>query len=335
MSSSSSTPSVATLHALVKKLKEHEPELGNYIEKMSRPKFVYDSNNVALEFMEQLELYLLQTLDKSKHFAGRADHLQELVVVPSLGEISQHMKQLKRPFPQGYPSGKRWESAACTYNALLRLILCGHNVIEKRQPVTRQDPGGNMFFRLGPDPFKPMTSVSAELQEITGYEYDIARTFDGKDYRLQITTDAPNYNEVAAWTWLYLYEDGTLKHAFSYDSVKSVFDYNNYEVEYYEASLSAAKTLLDERTLHTSAKWSQCNDHILPWLANFFFKGELPMYKEKHSAAKLQRVLEIVNEHEPGLVEMIHEHVEGLQDYFAGNTAVVRTALAFYDACLI
>ena len=324
MSSSSSTPSVATLHALVKKIGEYEFGLVDLIkEKLSDPlqqteTFAYDEHyfygdHRPYTYMEQLELFLLQRLDLHKNFAHRALADMKVVFVPSIEDTSQHFV-------------KCWNDANNqanyrNYNSLMRLILIGHQATVSTDAADL--PADAVAFRkrtfnglFGINPNQP---AFLEEQPDSSYIYNIVHTFDGNEYRLRAQT---TLGGSPATTWLTLYKNDVVEHSFMYFKIDnniytwndgaSVFGWQTHDgslAHYYKEI--AYTTHTQQYPQVKNRLWpdvdlpleqnEQLATHILPWLANFFFKGELNMYSKSD----------------------------------LGNFAVVRTAEAFYDACLM
>lgn len=153
---------------------------------------MYDEKDESQTYVEQLENVLLQTLDKGKHFATSRRTLKDkkVVAVPTLDEMKHYFATVTE--------------GARDYNALLRLILSGHEPTVVRGPALQ---GASIF---GGAPRQHGIPV------IRSVEYDIAHTYkDGVQHRLRITT-----SHLTAYprTRVDLLENDNVIHSYSYSS---------------------------------------------------------------------------------------------------------------------
>lgn len=259
-------PDAPTLYKFAQRIAKHEPGLFEYFWNLSQhATFVYNEEDDLHSYVEQLEQFLLQTLDTGKHFATRrVIKDKKAVAVPTLDEINRHLSVSRGPTKQ--------KGAAQNFNALLRLILSGHSVT---------------FPQKG----QLVVTLFGNSSQGSIIEYNIVHTFNGKTYRLHVSSTLPDAPGKAK---IEMYENDSLKHLFLYNSYNSVFS-NTVESSYggpsyiihnhrYEQSDDnlMALTRLDEDGM-TNERFINLTENILPWLAEFFFKGELPMYKEQEN----------------------------------------------------
>lgn len=254
------TPSAATLYQMAQLVYEHNPNLFEDLYRMAQQThFVYDEKDESQTYVEQLENVLLQTLDKGKHFVTSRRTLKDkkAVAVPSLDEMKHHFATVT--------------DGARDYNALLRLILSGHEPTVVRGPAIQ---GAGIF---GGAPLQHGTPV------IRSVHYYIAHTYnDGVQHQLRITT---SHLTTSPKTRVDLLENDNVIHSYSYSSPCSVF--NSIVVEPARLSEIIPDRRYDEQSDNVKRACTYLEDvnplfdiGILSWLAEFYLKGELPMYKE-------------------------------------------------------
>jgi len=254
------TPSAATLGEMARVIAEYNLNLFEDLYRMAQQThFVYDEKDESQTYVEQLENVLLQTLDRGKHFATSRRTLKDkkAVAVPSLDEMKHYFATVTE--------GER------DYNALLRLILSGHEPTVVRGPAIQ---GAGLFGNA---------PLQHGMQVVRSVEYDIAHTYkDGVQHRLRITT---SYLTASPRTRVDLLENDDKKYSYAYSSPCSVFN-----------SIVRGPARLEE--IIPDRRYGEQSDNvlractylenttplfdtgILSWLAEFFLKGELPMYKE-------------------------------------------------------
>ena len=229
-------------------------------------RFVYDKANNAQTYVEQFEAFVLQTLDTSKHFKDRDFHDRKYAVVPSVEELTRHLRDTRMMI-------------ARDYNALLRLILSGHAVTVKRDSIDSV-PHYSLFGGAPKAGETPVTEAS----------YTISHDYNGIRHQLRVSS---SHLTTPATTRVELYENGHVKHSYSYISpcsvfVDSVVEGNSVTLwsapdRRYEQSDTAkhfAAAYLEATTVRDAEQIDLFINGILPWLAAFFLKGELPLYNK-------------------------------------------------------
>lgn len=209
--------------------------------------FAYDATKTDMNYMQQLEQYLLQTLDVSKKFDTPLRH-QRAVILPNFAEMSRSIEsslETQQPIQN-----------MRTYNALLRLILCGH------------------------EPEHIVETVDGKLADT--FTYKISRSFKigqvdiGKYHFCMVISQpaAEARHKLGAVMLMIATEAKEIVAEISYPGYGSVFE--NYEP--YLADASKRADILKPATNFESYRAVRL-DQVIPWLLRFAFEGELPGYK--------------------------------------------------------
>ena len=236
---------------LIFELKEVEPALvrDRIMQGVSAGNtFAYDATKTDMNYMQQLEQYLLQTLDVSKKFDTPLRH-QRAVILPNFAEMSRSVD------PGPNPNMRPVQNMR-TYNALLRLILCGH------------------------EPEHIVETVDGKLADT--FTYKILRSFKigqvdiGKYHFCMVISQpaAEARHKLGAAMLMIATEAKEIVAEISYPGYGSVFE--NYEP--YLADASKRADILKPATKFESYSAVRL-DQIIPWLLRFAFEGELPGYK--------------------------------------------------------